>query len=169
MPETEVVVADTSPLLNLALIDQLSLVGDQFGTVAVTEQVWSELLAGESGLDSLQSARDDGTIEIVVLEQSPLFAEFRRNLDVGEAATLAYAIEEDADLVLVDEREARQTARRHDLSMTGAIGILLRASEDGKVTLKTELDKLREAGFWISDTLYGSVLDSAENEDTRSS
>lgn len=158
MPATEVVVADTSPLLNLALIDQLDLVRDQFSTVTVTEQVWTELMAGEEGVNSLQSAHDDGTIKIITPEQSPLLAEFRRNLDIGEAATLAYAIETDADLVLLDEREARQTARRHDLRITGAVGILLRAAKNDDVELQTELDRLREAGFWISDELYETVL-----------
>lgn len=164
MPESEVVVADTSPLLNLALIDQLNLVRDQFSTVTVPEQVWSELMAGEKGVDTLQAAHDDGTIEIVTPEQSPLFAEFRRNLDIGEAATLAYAIETDADLVLLDEREARQAARRHDLSITGAIGVLIRAAKNDKIMLERELDRLREAGFWISDELYEAVLAEANDQ-----
>lgn len=70
--------------------------------------------------------------------------EFHRLLDSGEAATLAYALEANADLVLLDEREARHTARRHGLSMTGVVGILL-----------------RETGFWPSDDLYEAVLERA--------
>ena len=92
---------------------------------------------GEDGVETLRSAHDEGAIEIVSLEETPLVAEFRRNLDRGEAATLAYAIEADADLVLLDEREARQTARRHGLSMTGVIGILMRGCGDDTETLRT--------------------------------
>ena len=158
------VVADTPPLLNLALIDRLDLVRDQFATVEVPEQVWSELMAGDDGTDSLQSARGDGTIQIVTLDKTPLFAEFERNLDTGEAATLAYAVETDADLVLLDEREARQTARRHNLSITGVIGILLRASKEDNIDLRRELDQLREMGFWISDDLYERVLKESEQD-----
>lgn len=126
--------------------------------MTVPERVWDELLEGDDGVDALRSFHDAGGIDIVTVDASSLFVEFRRDLDVGEAAALAFAIEADADLVLLDEREARQTARRNDLSMTGAIGILLRASRRGDVDLQTELDALRSAGFWISDDLYEDVL-----------
>jgi hypothetical protein len=158
MPDDELVVSDTSPLLNLALIDRLDLVREQFSTVTVPERVWDELLDGEDGVDALRSIHDAGVLDIVTVNDSSLFVEFRRDLDVGEAAALAYALEADADLVLLDEREARQTARRHDLSMTGAIGILLRASRTGDVDLQTEFDALRSAGFWIADDLYEEAL-----------
>lgn len=164
MDDSELVVSDTSPLLNLALIDRLDFVRDQFSTVVVPEHVWSELMNGEDGVERLRSARDDGTIEIVSLEETPLFVEFRRNLDVGEAAALAYALEEDADLVLIDERDARQIARRHGLSMTGVVGILIRGSNEETVTLRTELDRLREAGFWISDELYETALEQSNSK-----
>ena len=51
--ESQLVVADTSPLLNLALIGQLDLVREQLSTVTITEQVWAELMAGERGVESL--------------------------------------------------------------------------------------------------------------------
>ncbi len=162
--EDALVVADTSPLLNLALIDRLELVREQFSSVVVPEQVWSELMDGEDGVETLRTVHDEGVIEIVSLEETPLVAEFRRNLDRGEAAALAYAIEADADLVLLDEREARQTARRHGLSMTGVIGILLREYGSDTDLLRTELDCLRDAGFWISDELYETVLEQTRND-----
>ena len=158
MRDDELVVSDTSPLLNLALIDRLDLVREQFSTITVPERVWDELLDGEAGVDALRSIHDAGVLDIVSVNDSSLFVEFRRDLDVGEAAALAHAIEADADIVLLDEREARQTARRHDLSMTGAIGVLLRAARTGDLDLQTELDALRSAGFWISDDLYEEVL-----------
>lgn len=159
MQDGEQVVSDTSPLLNLALIERLDLVREQFSTVVVPEQVWDELMDGEDGVDRLRSVHDDGLFEIVTVEDTPLFAEFRRDLDIGEAAALAYAIDADADLVLMDEREARQTARRHELPITGVIGILLRGSKEGTVSLRTELDRLRDVGFWIADDLYEEVLE----------
>lgn len=161
MQAADVVVSDTSPLLGLALIDRLDLVRTQFSVIVVPEQVWSELTAGEDGVAKLQSLHDDGTLEVVTVDETALFTEFRRTLDEGEASTLAHAIEKDADLVLLDEREARQAARRHELPVTGAIGILLRAAEGGGIDLQSELDALREAGFWISETLYEDVLDLA--------
>jgi len=53
MPGREVVVSDTSPLLNLALIGRLDLLEDQFSGIMAPGQVWDELTAGEDGLDAL--------------------------------------------------------------------------------------------------------------------
>ncbi len=98
-------------------------------------------------------------MRVVSLEPTDLRTEFERELDSGEAAAIAYAIDIDADRVLIDEREGRATATRHDVPVTGAVGMLLRASDRGEVDLETELDALREAGFWISDTLYERALE----------
>lgn len=102
-------------------------------------------------------------LEIAPVEQTPLLEEFRRNLDAGEAAALAYAIEMDANLVLLDERDVRQTARRHGLEMTGVVGILLREFGGDPDGLRTELDRLRSAGFWISERLYETAIERAGN------
>jgi len=162
MPNSGLVVSDTSPLLNLALIDRLDLLETQFSGVTVPRQVWSELTEGNDGLEALRGLRDDGVLRIVEVERSDLFVEIFHELDLGETAAICYAVEHDADLVLLDERDGRRVARRHDLDMTGVIGILLRGSKTGEVDLESELDALREAGFWISDDLYARVLSEAD-------
>ena len=49
MPNRDLVVSDTSPLLNLSLIGRLDLLESQFSGLTIPEQVWSELTDGESG------------------------------------------------------------------------------------------------------------------------
>lgn len=163
MPGDEVVVSDTSPLLNLALIAQLQLLKTQFSSISVPRQVWDEIAAGEAGLDALRELRDSGFLNIVEVEESNLFTEIRHELDRGETAAICYAIEHEADVILLDETDGRQVARRHDLTMTGVIGILLRGAKEGDIELQYELAALREAGFWISDDLYSDILSQAED------
>ena len=55
MPDKDLVVSDTSPLLNLALIGRLDLLETQFSSLTVPAQVWNELVAGEAGVDALVS------------------------------------------------------------------------------------------------------------------
>jgi len=165
MPDGNLIVADTSPLLNLALIDRLDLLSDQFETIHAPEQVWDELTAGDEGLPKLRALRDNNLLEVVAVEPTDLFTEIARQLDRGETAAITYAIENDADLVLLDERDGREVARRHGLVVTGVVGILLRGARAGTVNLQSELDALRDAGFWIDDGLYAEVLDRATNED----
>ena len=163
MPDNDLVVSATSPLLNLALIDQLDLLNSQFGSVTVPRQVWNELTNGEAGLATIRELRNDEFLTVVDVERSDLFIELFRELDLGETAAICYAIEQEADLLLVDEKEGRRVARRHDLAVTGVIGILLKEATAGTVDIEQELTALREAGFWISDELYARILRESEH------
>lgn len=60
MPNSEIVVSDTSPLLNLALVERLDLLQSQFTDVTVPQQVWGELTDGQNGLEGLRTLREDG-------------------------------------------------------------------------------------------------------------
>lgn len=164
MPDSELIVSDTSPLLNLALIDRLDLLETQFSAITVPRQVWSELTNGEDGLEALRALRDERFLELVEVEHSELFVEIFHELDIGETAAICHAVENDADLVLLDERDGRRVARRHGVDITGVVGILLRGAKTGEVDLEHELDALREAGFWISDDLYTRVLAETNEE-----
>jgi len=161
MPADDLIVSDTSPLLNLALVDRLDILESQFDAVTAAERVWDELAAGEEGLDALRDLHEREFLRIVEVDRTSLFVEFAVELDEGEAAAIAHAVENDADLLLVDEREGRRVARRHDLDVTGVVGVLLRGAHDGSVDIERELDALRDAGFWLSDELYAEIVESA--------
>jgi predicted nucleic acid-binding protein len=163
MPNSNLVVSDTSPLLNLALIERLDLLKTQFSSLTIPTQVWKELTDGEAALNALRDLREEEFLTIVEVAESDLFIEIRRELDRGETAAICYAIQQEADLLLVDEKEGRRVARRHDLEVTGVLGILLKAANARNIELKEELDALREAGFWISEDLYSRVLRKADN------
>lgn len=163
MPNNDLVVSDTSPLLNLALIERLDLLKSQLSSITVPGQVWDELTEGEAGLNAVRELRDEGFLTVVEVERSDLFIEIFRELDLGETAAICYAIEQDSDLILLDEKEGRRVARRHNLNVTGVIGVLLKGADAGSVELEQELDALRKAGFWISDELYSRVLSESES------
>ena len=76
----------------------------------------------------------------------------------GEMAKVDREIEQ-----LLDERRGRQRAARLGLRVTGVLGVLVEAKHQHLLAaVRPVLDALRnEAGFWISDDLYRSVLDLA--------
>ena len=134
----------------------------QFESLTVPQAVRDELLAGDSGREALESVLDSEFVSVEQPTREDLVREFRSELDAGESAAIALAIERDANLVLIDEREGRQKARRHGLQVTGVVGVLLRAAGRGELDIETSLGDLREAGFWISDDLYQRAIDSVE-------
>ena len=93
--------------------------------------------------------------------QNPtLVRALRQDLDAGEAEAIALAIEIDPELLLMDEKRGRETARHLDLEYIGIIGVLIEAKHSGLVAaIRPHLDSLRqEAGFFISNVLYQRVL-----------
>lgn len=165
MPSDDFVVADTSPLLNLALTGRLDLVRSQFASITVPVAVRRELLAGDDAADQLEKLLASDLVTVAEPRRDDLVRELQHELDVGEAATIALAIERAADLALIDERDGRRVARRHEIPVTGAIGILLKAAHDGEVSIRPALDDLRSVGFWIDDDLYHRAIDAVEADD----
>lgn len=54
MPVSRIVVSDTSPLLNLALINELELLETQFASLTIPQAVWKELMAGDDEMNRLR-------------------------------------------------------------------------------------------------------------------
>ncbi|MFP8956651.1 DUF3368 domain-containing protein [Natrialbaceae archaeon A-CW3] len=167
MGSSEVVVTDTSPILNLALIDQPACLLRQFASITIPPAVREELLAGQRKREQLETLLEGSFFTVESVSRTDLVREFRAELDTGESEALALAIERDADLVLIDERDGRQVARRHDLRVTGVVGVLIRAAQNGTLSLESELTSLRDAGFWISDDLVRQAIETVESERKR--
>lgn len=159
------VICDSSSLIHLSAIGRLGLLKDFHGALTIPQAVWREVVQqglGRSGVKEVESAIREGWIEIREASNEPLLTSLKQDLDNGEAEVIALAIEHQAELVLLDETEARRIAELFNLKKTGAIGILIRAKLEGKIQdLRTELDRLRTVGgFWIEEGLYQAVLQS---------
>jgi predicted nucleic acid-binding protein len=157
------VICDSSSLIHLSAIGRLGLLKDFYGTLAIPHAVWQEVVQqglGRPGVQEVEMALREGWIEVRAVSNEPLLRSLKQDLDDGEAEVIALAVEHKAELVLLDETEARRIAAVFDLKKTGAVGILIRARLEGKIeSLQTELDRLRtEGGFWIEERLYRAAL-----------
>ena len=81
-------------------------------------------------------------------------------IDEGEAQAIVLALELSADLILVDEIKGRAIAEQQGLSVTGLLGVLLRAKKQGYLSLvKPILEQLKTAaGFYLSDKLFLQII-----------
>ncbi|MCC7353851.1 MAG: DUF3368 domain-containing protein [Anaerolineae bacterium] len=156
MPVPQRVVSNTTPLIALASIQQLDLLPSLFGRIMVPSAVAEELAAAGTevpGAAALQAT----WIQVVPVNDMRIAEAFP--LDKGEAETLALAIEQNAELVIADERLARRQARRLGLPLTGTLGILLLAKEQGLITLlRPQVESLLSAGIWLDPELVRAVL-----------
>lgn len=156
MPAPPVVINNT-PLVALWSLDRLDLLRDLFGEVWLPTAVEAEFLA----LDPVGRQRalvDVDWLQTVSLAD-PRHALTYTGLDRGEAEVLALAVEHKARLVIMDERKGRRYARRLGLSLTGTIGVLLLAKEEGLITAVAPLiQQLLEQGLYFSPELVSRAL-----------
>ena len=81
-------------------------------------------------------------------------------LDAGEAETIVLARQEQADVILIDEKEARRAARRLGMHVLGTVGLLIWARRQGLISsLSMQLEALQEeGGFRLSQELCAEAL-----------
>lgn len=158
------VVSNASVLISLSAIGKLVLLHERFPEgVLAPEAVWREVVQ-EGG--ERPGAREVAGAEWIIVQRVRAEAVvhlLRAELDEGEAEAIALAQEVGADLVLLDERDARRVAGRMGLKVLGTVGLLLWAKREGKIaSLREQLDALQNQGkFRISQRLYSRVLQEA--------
>ncbi|WP_414550297.1 DUF3368 domain-containing protein [Anabaena sp. CCY 0017] len=154
-----IIVCNTSPISNLAAIRQLALLQQLYGKIIIPPRVYQEII--DSGIT------DPGTlavqsvdwIHILPVTNFDLLQTLKVNLDPGEAEAIALAVELKADRLIIDERRGRNEAVKIGLRVTGLLGILLAAKQQGFVLeVRPILDDLIANGFWIREQLYAEVL-----------
>jgi predicted nucleic acid-binding protein len=159
-----IVVSNTSPLTNLAAIGQFDLLKKLYDSIYIAEGVWLELNAKDQSWPGSNEVEHASWVKRKEIKNQIVVTALREDLDRGESETIALAIEQKANLVLMDETEGRHKAKRLGLKVIGVIGILLEAKSKGHFSqIQPFLDKLRqEAGFYMSKHVYNEVLSLAD-------
>ena len=159
MPEpSQTVVVNATPVIALALINQLDLLRRVYGEALIPPAVRAEVLAGGPGSPGFVELQRAEWIRVTDL-QDPRRADLLSDLDRGEAEVIALAQELNATLVIVDERLARRHVRRLGLKLTGTLGVLLKAKERGLIpVVKPLIDRLQRGGFRLDYFVIAEVL-----------
>lgn len=162
-----IIVSDTSPINNLAAINQLELLHLLYGTVIIPEAVYLELTTPEFPVAGAMEVQTLGWIQTRQVNNRMLVSALQTDLDTGEAEAIALAVELQAEQILIDERRGRIVAASLSLRYTGILGILVEAKSQGLITtVKPLLDALiSQAGFWVAEPLYNRLLETADEVD----
>jgi predicted nucleic acid-binding protein len=87
-----------------------------------------------------------------------MVAALRLVVDAGESEAIVLAYETRTRIIL-DDRKAREAARRLGIPVTGTVGLLLKAKEAGVVpAIRPLLDALDANQFRIGDALRAEAL-----------
>jgi len=159
------VVADTGPIIALAVIGKLDVLRSLFDEVFVPEAVHEEILEGGADGVGISSYVRASWLRKQTL-RSPLDPLVKSVLDKGEASVIQLAREAGTDWVLIDERKARKIAREvYGLKVVGSAGIIVVAKREGIVqSVGDELNRMRDAGYWIHDDILAAAVRAAGEE-----
>ncbi len=149
MPETKEIVINTGPLLALiSALGDLSFLESLYKRVLVPFEVCQEIECGGAsgfGVDEFRKA------EFIEKKSHALtIAPFLHNaLDLGEAAVIQLALDEQIDTVCIDESIGRRIARLNGLELTGSIGVLIRAKKNGlDFSMRNAIDQMKSRGIF---------------------
>ena len=161
----ESIICDTSVWLYLGRVGQIELLRQLYPTVYTTETVCWELDNGRLSRADTPDPRLFSWIRIVQPEPQELNDLPANRLGPGERSVLAYAHRHQLQVVGLDDRQARNMAQRLGLSVTGTLGVLLRAKEAGLIpTIRPLLRSIQDEGFHVSEELLKFMLQRAGEE-----
>lgn len=159
LEQAKVVVTNTTPLIALtAATGSLEVLRALYTRVIVPYEVAEEIRVGGKEAFGLSVFEKASWLEInpdpVVL---PPY--LQNTLDLGEASVIQTALQQGVNRVCIDETIGRRVARLSNLSVTGSIGILLKAKSMGyPVSIPEAINRMREHGIWLSNAVIGFAL-----------
>ena len=151
-----IVIADTSPINYLLLIDQIDLLPRLFQKIVIPEVVRDEMIAPGAPLVLQKWIANPPswlTIQAVSVIDETLSA-----LDPGEQAAITLAQTLSADLLIIDERLGRKIASDRGLAVIGTLGILDDAATQGFIDLPEIIAQLQKTNFRVSRRIIQALL-----------
>ena len=157
-----ITISNTSPICSL--INCLELFPKLFGQVTLPKSVRDELKV-EGAPVGLQDWRAQppswANLHTGVLTRSEANPALDR-LHAGERDALLLARHLGADLMILDERAARQVAKEYGLKVTGLLGLLSEAARHGLINLPEVIERLQKTNFRASPRLLKLLLNCHE-------
>lgn len=155
------VVVNSTPLIVLCGIGRLSVLRELYQVIMIPEAVYREVTAKEDAAGmQIKDARE--WIRVERIRDRAEKKMYRAKLHDGEVEVMILSQEQEADLVILDDNAAKKTAKYLGLTVTGTLGVLLKAKQRGPVSeIRPLLSEMRKNGFYVSESVAQMVLEQA--------
>ncbi len=123
------VVVNTTPLIALSHVGQLSVLQEMYGEIIIPEAVYRELsVKSESTCKRAVDSSLDW-IRVENIQNQMAKAMYKTQPHDGEVEVMILAKEVGADVVIIDDANAKKHAKYLDLPVTGTLGVLIKAKQ----------------------------------------
>jgi predicted nucleic acid-binding protein len=152
-----IVVADTSPINYLILIEEIDILAKMYDKVAIPPAVRDELLR-RSAPEMVRSWM--GQLPNWLEVRAPVNAPDASlaKLDPGERDAILLAGELRADQLIVDDREGRREAEKRGIAVMGTLGVLQEAATLRLLDLRIAVKRLQETTFYLAPEVLARLL-----------
>jgi len=151
------VIMNASPIICMMKAGIIEVLPALFKDIVVPQEVKREILVrGRTDLkgEVLASYQWIRLVNDIVV--APQVAAW--DLGQGESAVISFALENPGFWAVIDDREARRCATALHCRQTGTLGIIVLAKRRGGIpSIRGYLERLKEAGLWLSDELVDQV------------
>lgn len=127
------IVSNTSPLSNLAVIGELPLLQTIYPSIFIPTIVQTELMRLPEIQPIISTSITNGWLKVQTPSNLQFLQTLNQSLAPGESAAIALALELNADRLLIDERLGRSVATQYGLKIRGILGILVNAKNQGLI------------------------------------
>jgi predicted nucleic acid-binding protein len=147
----DVVIADTSCLIVLSNIKELGLLQKLYGNIITTPDIARQFAENLPDWVIIKAPADHQKQQILALQ-----------VDNGEASAIVLALEMPGNTIILDDLQARKLAEQLGISITGTLGIIIKAKLNGLIpSIKPILNKIKQTNFRISPSLEAAALNEA--------
>lgn len=158
-----IAVVNTSPIIYLSSINQLSLLRKLFKEVYMPEAVKREVLSGGENDFGAKEIKTKKWIKTRKIKNKLAKEYLLTEIDDGEAEVIILAEELKAGAIIMDDKLGRRIAKLRGIKVTGTLRILVAAKGKGLITeIKPLIERIKGIGFWISDDVYKAILKEAK-------
>src|SRR4030067_40619 len=147
-------VSSSTPLIALSRIGQFTILKKYFSEINIPKAVYDEVVIQGGELYGAKEVKNLKWVNVQEVKNYLAVDALKASLDDGESEAIILAIESKANLLLIDDADGRKIAQSMGLKITGTVGILLMAAENGDLNLKTSLDHLMAEGFRLTIKEY---------------
>lgn len=163
------VVSNSSPLIYLAKIGRLNSIKNVYGQIRIPDAVFNEAVTQGKILKIIGASIIEEAVGRWILEERVssetdskyAFLDENNRIGLGEKQALELCKQLNADISIVDDKEARRVSRILKVKPVGTCGILVQAYKKGLIStneVEQTLDDLIKAKFRIDPTAYHSII-----------
>jgi len=149
-----ILIADSSALIALAVVDKLDVLDELFGEVYVPRAVYNEI--SHQSKDESEKLADYCKDKVLNIASE---TNLNVTLGIGESEAIMLYKEKRADFLLCDDKKAKKFARNFGVNVVGSLGVLLKAKEEKLIVeINPLIEKLKFSQIFIDDKTFELVL-----------